>query len=340
MSQPEKKRQLHNSQMEMQAKCPYKFYRKFIRGDAEPIGYSLALGISTHDAVAAVLRLMATLVEPRTDGPMPAYRLNRPADLAAVQELASAASLAAWSKGVELDDDLAAQGPDAARGQLEDDSVGLVSCYAEEIAPGLTVPVLGPDGRLGIEWPWVVDCPGWPYDLAGRMDVIGLSRGGRGFILRDTKTTAKSPTLTAARDSHQLSMYSLAMQVVLGSMPRAVFQDYLIRPSKTMGPRSRTLESRRNAATNEAMKLRIQTAMHTIEKGSFPPCNPGEWWCDQRYCGFHRDESCPYVRGWAQIPVFDSPAPKKEKGNGKSKPTGTRKRSAGADAGSLFGDTL
>lgn len=337
----EKKRPLHNSQMQQLWRCAYKFYRKFIVRDHEPISYSLALGIATHDAIARSLRMLTREADQHQIGRWSAHRLNSPTDLSTVQEIASAAALAVCEREEVYIDDEDTMTGDGASDLLRSESIGLASCYAEQIAPGLTIPVLeypGQEPSLGIEWRWVIHCPGWPYDIAGQMDVIALSRTGRGLILRDTKTSAKMPAKDAARSSHQLSMYALALSVLFEQMPRAVFLDYLVRAGKTVPARVRTLESRRNEQTNEAMKLRVQTAMHAIEQGAFPPCDPGEWWCNSKYCGFHRDGSCPYVRGLAQIPVFELPEKKELKPNGTAKKSGKNKR--GTDSASLFDGTL
>lgn len=340
MPDRKKKKSLHNSQMEQLARCPYRFYRKFIAGDHEPTSYPLALGISTHDSTAKAMNLMAGESPPITlPSGQKAHRL-KPITADIVQDVAVAAARASWSKGVALDEAQAAQGERAIQGQLEAETAMLSSAYLGQVAAGLTIPIMESTDSLGIEWPWVVEIPGWPFDLSGRIDLICLSRGGAGLSVRDTKTSGKSPSLTMARDSHQLSMYALAMQVLTGKMPRSLFLDYVIRPGKRVGARVKTLETRRNSATNEAMKLRIQTAMDTIERGAFPPCNPGEWWCDPRYCGFHLDQTCPYVRGWAQIPVF-TPADTKEKTHGEAQPAGKGKgKLRGPETGALFNDTL
>lgn len=110
-------------------------------------------------------------------------------------------------------------------------------------------------------------------------------------VIRDTKTSSKSPAANVADESHQLSAYALASQVIDKTLPDAVKLDYLIdlkRETKTM-----TVESTRSGQDLQAYLNRIVNAVATIESGMFTPAPNAAWWCSAKWCAYHN--MCPHV---------------------------------------------
>lgn len=130
-------------------------------------------------------------------------------------------------------------------------------------------------------------------DFVGEMDIVERipHLGQIGQVIRDTKTSSKSPNQDTADGSHQLTAYALASQVVDGMMPDAVKLDYLIdlkRETKTM-----TLESKRTVADVGKYLDRIVSVVIQMESGNFVPTSDKAWWCAEKWCAYH--SICPYV---------------------------------------------
>jgi hypothetical protein len=52
-------------------------------------------------------------------------------------------------------------------------------------------------------------------------------------------------------------------------------------------------ESTRDAADIEQLKGRMALTLAAIQTGVFPPTNPDNWWCSERWCGYW-DGICPF----------------------------------------------
>lgn len=131
------------------------------------------------------------------------------------------------------------------------------------------------------------------YDFVGEQDIVERTTEDTDIlIIRDTKTSKKSPSKTVADESTQLSAYALASKVLDGKLPDAVVLDYLIdlkRETKVDSISSRRDEEQVNAYLN-----RLVNSIVSIQSGVFVPAPDTAWWCDQRYCGYH--SICPHVK--------------------------------------------
>ena len=132
-------------------------------------------------------------------------------------------------------------------------------------------------------------------DFVGEMDIVEKYMEPQDeadrVVIRDTKTSGKSPAANVADESHQLSAYALASQVIDKTLPDAVKLDYLIdlkRETKTM-----TVESTRTGQDLQAYLNRIVNAVATIESGMFTPAPNAAWWCSAKWCAYH--SMCPHV---------------------------------------------
>lgn len=136
-------------------------------------------------------------------------------------------------------------------------------------------------------------------DFVGEMDIVEQYRTEETaemhafdeMVVRDTKTSGKSPSANVADESHQLSAYSLAAQVIDGRLPDAVKLDYLV--DLKSGPKTMTVASSRTADDVRVYLNRIVNAVATVESGMFTPAPNAAWWCSAKWCAYHH--ICPHV---------------------------------------------
>ena len=133
-------------------------------------------------------------------------------------------------------------------------------------------------------------------DFVGEQDIVELI-GTEHLVIRDTKTSKKTPTDTTAHESSQLTAYSLASHVLDKQIPSAVKLDYLV--DLKGGVKPITLSSTRNLDDIDNYLSRLANAIATIRSGMFVPAPDTAWWCDKRYCGFWSE--CPYARGRGRV---------------------------------------
>jgi hypothetical protein len=183
------------------------------------------------------------------------------------------------------------QGPLAWKAEVIDWAVLMVGAHYGELAPHIS-PVL-------VQHPWVVELEGYPYDLAGIMDVVDQQQAGPGGVfIRDTKTGK----VKYARESLQLTMYAMAWYSRHKVLPAAVTLDNL-KPMTRGGNHVDVVVDQDDRTTEDCQALlrRIEAACKTLEAGAFPPCNPDDWMCSPKWCGYH--DRCPYVRHPVTVPV-------------------------------------
>jgi hypothetical protein len=139
-----------------------------------------------------------------------------------------------------------------------------------------------------IEEAFVIDIKGADLSLAGTIDVQQTN----GHI-NDLKTTAKSPSAGVADRSIQMTMYHMGASVSFGQTPEQLQLDYLV--NLKSGPKVVTQTTTRTQDDWLGLLMRVETCHDVIKSGLFPPTNPDNWWCDERYCGYYNDV-CPYGR--------------------------------------------
>ena len=85
----------------------------------------------------------------------------------------------------------------------------------------------------------------------------------------------------------------LAVKVLDGQEPRHVALDCLVDLKR--GPVVKSLVSTREYADFCVLLARVENAVVALEAGVFVPANQTDWWCGEKYCGYHR--TCRYARG-------------------------------------------
>lgn len=202
----------------------------------------------------------------------------------ALEDMASSAFLKEWdSIPVVLSEKEREVGLKRIKDTSKDRTIEMVLAHAKDIAPNIH-PMSG-----GIEWKWVIECNGYPFDLSGQIDVKEVN----GHI-RDNKFRSRQITQNEVDTSEQLTVYALAKLIIDGEKPKKVWLDCikLAEPGKSLTVRS--LSGERSDADFTVFRNRFEQAVEVIEKGAFTPAGPSDWWCSERFCGFAADGSCPY----------------------------------------------
>jgi hypothetical protein len=220
----------------------------------------------------------------------------------AVGDFARDAFLQRWSEGsVLLDKDQRSLGLKAVQGKGIDEAVRLSLLHHRELAPALRPR---PDG---IERPWVLKCKGYPFDIAGQIDVQEeyLIKGPKDVVysaIRDTKTRTVAPPRNWADTSEAMTLYAMAVKVIDGRIPDEIWLDCLIKGER---PRLISLPSKRTEVDFIVAKNRFERACEIIEKGAFTPASRSDWWCSEKFCGFAANGSCRFFNkgNGPKIPV-------------------------------------
>jgi hypothetical protein len=271
------KPQLHQSSLAMLSRCGEAFRRRYIEGEKIPPGIALITGTAVHRSAA--LNLTHKL-ESGTLLPSEAVAEN------ARDELARC-----WDEGVLLE---AGESEEALKGEAIDQVTSLATLHAEHLAPHLD-PAPEHDGvAAGVEWSWVLECAGYPYDLAGQVDVLEDRPGG--LVVRDLKTRSKAPSKSEAETSLQLTLYSMAAKVHRKKAAPKVALDVL---TKTKTPKLVTVEGERSDSDYEVFMRRFERSIEVIESGSFQPASPEDWVCSEKFCGYA--PTCAFFKGKKQF---------------------------------------
>jgi len=264
------KPQLHATSIATFSRCGEQFRRRYVEGERQPPGIAAHVGSGVDASVTA------NLTQKIHDGTLLSEEQ--------VQDLARDGFRRALERdGAMLSDEERELGEEAVAGQAADKAVRLASLHHGELAPTI-VPT-------SVQWPWSLELTDYAFELVGTADVREAGR------IRDTKTSAKSPTADAADKSLQLTAYAMAATVIDGETPEVTL-DYLV-DLKT--PKTAVLSSTRSEGDFAALLNRVEVIHDAMEAGVFPPADPDSWMCSPKFCGYYK--SCRYVRRPVQIAV-------------------------------------
>jgi hypothetical protein len=260
-----RKPRLSITQLNMISKCGEQYRRRYIVGEKRPPAVAMLVGRAVDNTVTQDLTS-------KKDG-------NGLLPLDQVMEVARDSLNAEWGRGeVALSDDEVRQGIKAVRGEAVDKSVRLSRLHRIEVAPRIE--------PTHLQREVVVELPNYSHDLLGYIDIQeGAER------VRDTKTSAKTPSADVAHKDDQLTLYALMVKVIDGEIPRELCLDYLV---DTKTPKAESFPTERTLEDFEPMLRRVENAISVLEKGAFVPARESDWWCSPRWCGYWN--SCPYVK--------------------------------------------
>lgn len=307
--------QIHYSSIDMLNICGIRFEFRYVKNMKIPPNAFMLAGKGTDRGVTADLNNKINTGE--------LLELDELTDV-----VAQAVDEESQKEDLELTEEEKGKGLKQVIGETKDKAVRLIKVHHAEVAPGVKPAI--------VQRKFAIDMDGYlrerarqlyeeseaanPYykkilksqaralnalakrgvDFVGEIDIF--EKDGDFNAIRDTKTSAKSPSENAAAKSEQLTAYALALNVLDGTLPKYVALDYLIDLKRE--PKSVTCKSERDMEAIEVFLRRLTNAIHVLHTGIFTPASPQDWHCSPQYCGYWN--VCPYVQ---QRKVISAPKP-------------------------------
>jgi RecB family exonuclease len=309
------RQQLHQSGLEMLSKCGIQFEFRYLKGMKRKPKSFLICGTATDAAVGTDLDCKIRTGELEQESVI----LDVARDVVAHHP---------ERDNIEPEDEEKGKSNEQILGEVTDKAVRLVTAHHSEIAPLVRPSATHRKFSINMD-AWLrkrakeihaaaeqMEVKGFQkiahqqaaylnaaardgFDFVGEQDIV--EAGDDQLVIRDVKTSKKSPSEDAAEKSNQLTAYAIASQVLDGKLPDAMKLDYLVdlkKSTKTM-----TLTTKRDDQQAMSYLNRIVNGIAAIRSGIFVPAPDQAWWCDERYCGFFN--VCPHVKhSVTSIPQF------------------------------------
>jgi hypothetical protein len=160
-----------------------------------------------------------------------------------------------------------------------DSTISLTKLHRREVAPQIQPKVDGVEKRFKIDI-------GADLPILGYIDLIT----DRNEIV-DHKATKRSWPKGKIQKDMQPVFYSIGYRHLTGDEVPPIFRFFIHVNLKT--PKVQTQEHIVDYKQQVALIARIRTMIAMINKGVFPPANPGDWVCSPRWCGYY--QSCEFV---------------------------------------------
>lgn len=259
-----------NSSLSTLQQCGEKFRRRYIEREFTPSSPAAVAGKVVHNSArASLLRKMETRALPSLEETM-----DRAAD-----DFDNT-----WRGGVMLSKEEADEGPAKVQARAKDMAVDLSGFHVGRVAPAIE--------PVGVERKIIVKPRDSDIEINGIIDLIDNTPYGE--VIRDLKTSTKSPNANAADTSQQLTMYAMIRMAEVGKLPAALALDYLVRTPEKGLKKHVPLLTTRDGEDVRVLVARINTAVETVKRGLFVPTNPENWWCSAKFCDYYA--TCVYVR--------------------------------------------
>jgi len=156
------------------------------------------------------------------------------------------------------------------------DTLRLTELYRDKVAPDIQ--------PVAVERKFNVVIPGIPLPLAGRMDYEKRARVG------DLKSATKSWPEGRINEEIQPIFYSYVHEHEEGIRPEFIYHILVALKKETK------LQTQTKTATDadyRGLMARCAAFCQMVQAGVFPPANPSDWWCGEKWCGYY--QTCPYV---------------------------------------------
>lgn len=265
-----KKPLLHSSMLGMFLRCGEQFYQRYMRGIISPSSIALLIGSTSHTVQEKEL----------------IHKLDNDGSLMPLEQAQAIAEEAfkrhKEERGLKLLPAEREMGLKSVVGKAIDQSIVLAELFHNNYAP-----VLKPQIHDHVEWPWIVEFEGYPFDLAGTSDLLEVADDR----LDDLKTSKQTPNQRSVDTSDQYCLYDLAYRSVIGREPTIV-QNTLV---KLKTPKITTIETRHTQGQLDRFINRLETFAVAYEKGVFLPASNQGWWCGPNFCDY--SETCRYFLG-------------------------------------------
>lgn len=157
-------------------------------------------------------------------------------------------------------------------GKLKDAGIEMTRVYHTVVSP-VVQPLL-------VEHKWNLQIDGMSQTLMVILDLVDINNR-----IKDHKITSRTPNQTIVRDSIQLTIYSLAYRLATDKTETSVGLDFIVRNSKNEIHINRLEDTRNIKQIDRAIKV-IKEVGSAIDKQIYYPCNPENWNCSEKWCGF------------------------------------------------------
>lgn len=274
MEEKKDKECLHQSSLGLLWRCGIAYDFRYNKGLKIPPNASMISGSGTHKSIE---KNLTSKIE--NDKFLP---------IDEAQDIARDETNNLWNQGVRLTEDEAVCGVKKAKGDTVDKAIALSGLHYEKVAPALN--------PTEIESEFVLELEKYPYDIAGKIDIIEDKKS-----VRDTKTSGKCPNSNSADISDQLTMYYLAQKIKNGVAPENLYLDYLYQTPKNKICKNITIPTARNDEDVKVLLALIEQSMKILKSGIFTPASPDFWMCSKKWCGYFG--ICRYSRKHVTVGV-------------------------------------
>lgn len=307
---PKKRQQLHQSGLEMLSKCGIQFQFRYHQGLKRKPNAFLICGSATDKAVGTDL-----------DHKIETGELAKESDLFDVAR--DTVETYPDKESIELDEDETGKSVADILGETKDKAVRLVKAHHAEVAPvikpyatakkfsinldeflrsrarELRAQMEGSSRTMArifdLQARYLNVAARDGLDFVGEFDIVEKWTENETLdmsVIRDTKTSKKSPNQDVAETSHQLSAYSVAHHVLYGRVPEAVKLDYLV--DLKGGVKTMTVTSHRDEDDAKKYLNRLVAGVIQMQSGNFVPAPDVAWYCHPKWCAYH--SQCDYVK--------------------------------------------
>lgn len=245
-------KELSPSKIGMFRRCPFQYQLRYCENLKIPPASALAWGSSSHTALEHNYR---EKVKSKMDVPVGTLT-----DVF-VESWRTYKAEVALEEGENFD-------------KLENEGIDMMKAYHSEVAPSV-MP------RLVEIASYVPLTP--QINLSVKIDMVTMDE-----VIKDHKTSKKSPAKNALEKDMQVSSYWFTYQQQEGKDPAGAEWDWLVRTKK---PKFVSLQATRTPRAIERFKNICEVTARQItacyKAGAFPP-NEDSWVCSYNYCGYWR----------------------------------------------------
>ena len=112
--------------------------------------------------------------------------------------------------------------------------------------------------------------------------------------IRDTKTSGKRKNQEQVDNDDQLTAYATGSLVIDGRLPDDLIFDVIVETEKRKKQTVQTISTKRKEIDVDIYLNRVANTVAAYQMGVFAPTNQSNWWCSSKYCGYAN--ICPYFR--------------------------------------------
>jgi len=126
------------------------------------------------------------------------------------------------------------------------------------------------------------------------LDILDETYGVETLNVRDTKTAKARKNQEQVDNDDQLTAYAAGSMIIDGRLPDDLIFDVLVETTINKTQSTQEIKTKRTETDVDVYLNRIANAVASIQLGIFPPTQQTNWWCSEKWCGYHN--ICPYFR--------------------------------------------